>query len=95
MPRVNFATGGLLKNSPIVCGGYDSRDCVVIGKPEMEIRMKMIEKKYGAASVVLDQNTLWIVGGKDEQLKFSQYCVVIGEPEMKMIKKERMLLVLY
>ena len=32
---------------------------IVIGQPEMEIRMKMIEKKYGAASVVLNQNTLW------------------------------------
>ena len=42
VPRVCGATGGLLQNSPIVCGGYDSRDCVVIGQPEIE--MKMIEK---------------------------------------------------
>ena len=64
VPRVSGATGGLLQNSPIVCGGYDgnySRDCVVIGQPEME--MKMIEKRDGAASVALDQSTLWIVGG--------------------------------
>ena len=44
--RVIGATGGLLQNSPIVCGGYDgnyltSQDCVVIGQPEIE--MKMIE----------------------------------------------------
>ena len=68
VPRVDFATGGLLQNSPIVCGGgyhgITSRDCVVIGKPEMEI--KMIEKRRFAASVALDQNTLWIVGGTDE-----------------------------
>ena len=48
VPRVFGATGGLLQNSPIVCGGRDeqwnvSRDCVVIGQPEME--MKMIEKR--------------------------------------------------
>ena len=61
VPRVDFATGGLLQNTPIVCGGFNSRDCVVIGKPEME--MKMIEKRSSAASVALDQNTLWIVGG--------------------------------
>ena len=64
VPRVDFATGGLLQNSPIVCGGYDGRtsqDCVVIGQPEIE--MKMIEKRYDAASVALDQSTLWIVGG--------------------------------
>ena len=67
--RVDFATGGLLQNAPIVCGGENqmdgnwivSQDCVVIGQPEME--MKMIEKRRGAASVVLDQHTLWIVGG--------------------------------
>ena len=67
VPRVNFATGGLLQKSPIVCGGKNqmdgnwivSQDCVVIGKPEME----MIEKRSGAASVALDQSTLWIVGG--------------------------------
>ena len=48
VPRVNFATGGLFQNLPIVCGGFDdnfltSRDCVVIGQPEME--KKMIEKR--------------------------------------------------
>ena len=83
VPRVYGATGGLLQNSPIVCGGatprinlpqwflnilplsiYQNRfnfsqDCVAIGKPEM----KMIEKRSYAASVALDQNTLWIVGG--------------------------------
>ena len=62
--RVIGATGGLLQNLPIVCGGFNygtSQDCVVIGQPEME--MKMIEKRYDAASVALDQSTLWIVGG--------------------------------
>ena len=66
VPRVDFATGGLLQNSPIVCGGRDeqwnySQDCVVIGQPGMEI--EMIEKRSFAASVALDQSTLWIVGG--------------------------------
>ena len=45
-PRVSGATGGLIQNSPIVCGGRDehwnySQDCVVVGQPEM----KMIEKR--------------------------------------------------
>ena len=65
VPKVSFATGGLLQNSPIVCGGFGDRasqECIVIGEPEM----KMIEKRYGGASVALDHSTLWIVGGKDE-----------------------------
>ena len=52
VPRVFGATGGLLQNSPIVCGGNLGKDCVVIGQPEME--MKMIEKRQWAASVALD-----------------------------------------
>ena len=81
VPRVDFATGGLLQNSPIVCGGRDehwnySQDCVAVGQPEME--MKMIEKRKGAASVALDQRTLWIVGGenKNGSLKSSEFIKV-------------------
>ena len=63
VPRVSAATGGLIQNTPIVCGGYRNgnffKDCVAIRQPEM----KMIEKRDGAASVALDQSTLWIVGG--------------------------------
>ena len=87
-PRVNWATGGLLQNSPIVCGGWDaqdniSRDCVVIGQPEME--MKMIEKRQWAASVALEQNTLWIVGGRDEYSNdlISTEFVKLGQPSVK------------
>ena len=88
VPRVEFATGGLLQNSPIVCGGRDgqfkvSQDCVVIGQqPEM----KMIEKRQWAASVVLlDQSTLWIVGGTDERyndLRTTEF-IKLGQPSVK------------
>ena len=73
VPRVNLATGGLLQKSPIICGGldiifehnypteYTFRDGTVIGQPEKKIKMQ--EKRKGAASVVLDQTTLWVVGG--------------------------------
>ena len=51
VPRVLDATGGLLQNTPIVCGGQNKmdgnwnvfNDCVAIGQPEIE--MKMIEKR--------------------------------------------------
>ena len=43
VPRVSYATGGLLQNSPIICGGNLGKDCVAIGQPEME--MKMFEKR--------------------------------------------------
>ena len=100
VPRVSFATGGLLQNSPIVCGGYDviymgfsppnvfniSQDCVVIGQPEME--MKMIEKRQGIASVALDQSTLWIVGGwngriVNNAIHSSTEFIKLGQPSVK------------
>ena len=90
VPRVFGATGGLLQNSPIVCGGSDdkcktSKNCVVIGKPEM--KMKMIRKKEWAASVALGPSTLWIVGGKDgrnDQLSIpTTEFIKLGQPSVK------------
>ena len=87
VPRVSGATGSLLQNLPIICGGRDeqwnvSQDCVVIGQPEME--MKMIEKRSGAASVALDQSTLWIVGGEDDlnNLRSTEF-IKLGQPSVK------------
>ena len=86
VPRVRFATGGLIQNTPIVCGGEDNKfsisgDCVVIGQPEME--MKMIEKRSLAASVALDQNTLWIVGGYNGSSLKSTEFIKLGQPSVK------------
>ena len=68
VPKVDGATGGLLQKSPIVCGGIDNnldypQECVVIGQPDKKI--KMLEKRSDAASVVLNKTTLWVVGGND------------------------------
>ena len=81
LPRVSGATGGLLQNSPIVyC--RTSLDCFVIGQPEMEI--KMIEKREGAASVALDQSTLWIVGGFNGRYDLSSTeFIKLGQPSVK------------
>ena len=79
--RAFGATGGLLQKSPIVCGANFSRDCVVIGKPEME--MKMIEKRSYAASVALDQSTLWIVGGSNGSSLRSTEFIKLGQHSVK------------
>ena len=89
IPRISCATAGLLQKSPIFCGGWDvmcniSQDCVVIGKPEIE--MKMIEKRRGAASVALDQNTLWVVGGSGGRIRRitnSTEFIKLGQPSVK------------
>ena len=88
IPRVSWATGGLLQKSPIVCGGCDgeykfSQDGVVIGQPEKQI--KMLEKRRSAASVVLDQKTLWVVGGqqdiRDIQFRDDRYAYDLSSTE--------------
>ena len=46
---------------------------------------KMIEKRSYAASVALDQNTLWIVGGRDEHfndLRSTEF-IKLGQPSVK------------
>ena len=63
--------------------GKPTKDCIVIGEPKNE--MEMIEKRYDAASVVLNHDTLWIVGGKDEnniQLRSTEF-IKRGQPSVK------------
>ena len=85
MPRVSRATGGLLQALPIICGGLEqysiSQNCVVIGKPELET--KMIEKRAGAASVVLNPYGLWIVGGQNGYDLSSTEFIKLGQPSVK------------
>merc|ERR1712001_704809 len=53
------------------------------GQPEME--MKLTEKRERAASVALDQSTLWIVGGEDEHyhaLRSNEF-IKLGQPSVK------------
>ena len=68
-----------------MCGGLeqysDSQNCVVIGKPELET--KMIEKRAGAASVVLNPYGLWIVGGQLYYDLSSTEFIKLGQPSVK------------
>ena len=65
VPKVGGATGGLLQNLPIICGGENiwdgniSQDCVAIGQPEMKISF-LITKKY-IYCLKTQKVTLWIM----------------------------------
>ena len=61
--RTNFI-GGLINETPILCGGvnqktYDS--CIVFDQTKTSIKLN--EPRSRAASVVLNETTLWIMGG--------------------------------
>ena len=74
IPHRIGSVGAILQGQPIICGGYKSpnfcQDCFIIGQPS--IKMNMLNKRTSASSVVLNQNTLWIVGGRDGE--FDHLC---------------------
>ena len=57
--------GGLINGSPVLCGGISNGDrqdsCIVFGNKKTSIKMNV--KRSGAASVVMNEKTLWIMGG--------------------------------
>ena len=58
-----YSVGGLLGNTPIVCGGSSSsirQSCLIFGQPQT---ITMTEPRYFAASVVLNTTTMWVMGG--------------------------------
>ena len=68
--NVYKATGGLVSNTPLICGGWDhdasqaSDECHIIDGRKPTLNTTMILKRCEAASIVLNENTLWITGGK-------------------------------
>ena len=69
------ATGGFLENIPIVCGGRtnllsSSDECYGLDARKTTSFTKMSTKRVFAASVVLNQTTLWISGGRDHNESF-------------------------
>ena len=64
---VNHATGGLLGTNIVVCGGGDpaTDECYKITSKETIKFGQMNTKRYAAASVTINSNTLWVTGGWD------------------------------
>ena len=93
IPRVRGAMGSLFQKSPIICGGqyvYDygygsetTQNCVVIGQPKVKMNMRV--KRCYASSVALNQNKIWIVGGKpfSKGGKSSTEFIKLGQPSVK------------
>ena len=66
---VNGATGGVIQDTVIVCGGlnydlYESVDvCYSLNSKTTTLKTHMAAKRAYAASLVIDETTLWITGG--------------------------------
>ena len=62
------ATGGLIGDTVIICGGEDSNwnhvdECYSLTSEKATLVTHMSVARYGAASIVYNDNTLWVTGG--------------------------------
>ncbi len=65
-----MAVGGLLPQSgPIVCGGNDKRNYCVNPKNPKKKLVTTKKRRHEAASLVMDDGSLWISGGYDQTEK--------------------------
>ena len=58
-----FAVGGFIDGTPILCGGEDIPDCLVFSHNAFHSAVNLMEKRHRSASVLLNESTLWILGG--------------------------------
>ena len=71
--------GGLIQGEPIICGGYNyimkktSKNVIPVRQPNKNKSNLLIERGWGAASMVLKLNdieNLWITGGRGKTTEF-------------------------
>ena len=79
------STGGLVGKSILICGGIDlatvTDECYSLNRDSSALITKMSEKRYGAASLVINQTTLWITGGSNSEwykLTSSEFITIEG-----------------
>ena len=71
--RVTDATGGLINNTPLICGGFSftsssSDTCYSLKENDVTATAQMLANRTYAASIVHYENFLWITGGRDMEL---------------------------
>ena len=75
------ATGALVDGKPLICSGSDggySDECYMITKSSTSFISKMNTKTENAASVVVNNNILWVLGGYDGSYLSSTEYIQIG-----------------
>ena len=58
---VKLGTGGLIGDTVIICGGFD--DCYSLTSEKATLFTHISVGRDGAASIVINDNTLWVTGG--------------------------------
>ena len=91
LPERWGSVGALMNGKPVICGGYNTsdneylQDILVLGNDENQssFNLSLTEKRSGAASVLLDDYTLWIVGGDAgfQDLRSTEFLSLDKPPE--------------
>ena len=68
--KVAGATGGLVNNTPLICGGLSltsrtSNTCYSLKENDVIATTKLLANRTFAASIVINEDLLWITGGLD------------------------------
>ena len=85
------ATGGLIGDTVIICGGYAGGyvdECYSLTSEKATLVTHMSVGRYYAASIVINDNTLWVTGGYGSgRLASTEYVNLTGSmlgPDMPM-----------
>ena len=88
------ATGGLIGDTVIICGGRDSDfnyvdECYSLTSEKATLVTHMSVGRGAAASIVINDNTLWVTGGRDDDgtIASTEYLTVTGTmpgPDLQM-----------
>ena len=65
------ATGGLIENTVMICGGYDDSlvdECYSLTSQKATFVTNTSVRRSFVASIVLNDNTLWVTGGCDTNI---------------------------
>ena len=92
--RVVGATGGLIGDTVIICGGwYNVDECYSMTSEKATLVTHMSVGRFHAASIVINDNILWVTGGEDynfNNLASTEYVTVTGTmpgPDLPMALK--------
>jgi hypothetical protein len=87
---VTVATSGLIGGTVIICGGWDVSyvdECYSLTSEKATLVTHMSVWRKNAASIVIDDNTLWVTGGYGGYLASTEYVTMTGTmlgPDMPM-----------
>ena len=61
---VSGVTGGLIGDTVVICGGYNISECYSLTSKKATLVTHMSVGRLYTASIVLNDNTLWVTGGR-------------------------------